>query len=90
MLKKKNPLLPEQTLSVKQALIILGIIATYFIITAFQPPAGLTPSGWKAIALMVCVVLTWATQVIPIIVSSVVFIFLCNERRYMLPHCNST
>ena len=66
----------EQILTIKQLLIIVGIIAVYFIITAFPPPEGLPPSGWKAIALMVCIVITWGTQIIPIIISSVFFIFL--------------
>jgi len=74
LLKKKN-LAPEQTLDIKQAVTILGIIAAYFAITLLPTPAGLTPSGQKAIALMVCMVLSWATQVVPILVSSVFFIF---------------
>jgi len=61
--------------SVRDALIILGIIAAYFIIVLLPTPEGLTLSGQKAIALMVCVVLTWATQVVPILVGSVFFIF---------------
>jgi len=61
--------------SVKDALVILGIVAAYFFIVLLPTPEGLTPSGQKAIALMVCVVLTWATQVVPILVGSVFFIF---------------
>ncbi|MCL2106507.1 MAG: DASS family sodium-coupled anion symporter [Oscillospiraceae bacterium] len=83
--EKSRTLLTQHGVSIRQAAIILGIIAVYFIITAFQPPEGLTPSGLKAIALMVCVVLTWATQVVPIIVSSVFFIFLIGAMGLAKP-----
>ena len=85
MLKKKNLAASEQTLSVRQAFIILGIVAVYFIITLMPVPSGLSPSGLKAIALMVCVVLTWATQVVPLIVSSVFFIFLIGAMGLAKP-----
>jgi len=73
----KNPELEKNKL-MKQALTIIGIIAAYFVIVLLPTPDGLTASGKKAIALMVCVVLTWATQVIPILVSSVFFIFIAG------------
>ena len=66
----------KQNITLKQALIFLSIVATYFIIVLLPRPAGLSPEGQKAIALMVCVILTWATQVVPILVSSVFFVFL--------------
>jgi len=74
--KKKTLAKPEQALTIRQMLILLGIAALYFIITALPAPAGLPPQGQKAIALMVCVVLTWATQVVPILISSTFFVFL--------------
>ena len=74
----KEKALKLQKLDIKQAVTILGIIATYVIIVLLPVPKGLTPSGLKAIALMVCLVLAWATQVIPILVSSICFIFLAG------------
>ena len=81
----KRSLRPAQSVSARQALMLFGIAALYFVITAFRPPEGLTPSGLKAIALMVCVVLAWATQVVPIIVSSVVFIFIIGAMGLAKP-----
>lgn len=61
---------------IKRALTIIAIFAIYFIIVNLPTPAGLTHEGQIAIALMVCVVVTWVTEVIPIIVSSMVFMFM--------------
>jgi len=73
---KKKTLSPGQALDLRQALTILGIAAVYFVITLLPTAEGLPPDGQKAIALMVCVVLTWATQVVPLIVSSILFMFV--------------
>ena len=60
----------------KKMLTVLIIIALYFIITALPTPAGLAFDGQKAIALMICVVITWVTEIVPILISSVFFIFM--------------
>jgi len=67
---------PDTKRPIVQALTIAGIIALYFAITAIPPPEGLSQEGLKAIALTICAIITWATQVIPILVSSVVFVFM--------------
>ena len=75
----KNKAAPGQgtQLSVKQALMLAGIAALYFIIMfALPTPAGLTWDGKKAIALMTCLILSLATQVVPMLISAVVFMFL--------------
>ena len=74
MHKKRDP--AARTNGVKQALAILGIIAAYFVIMALPTPAGLSEEGKRAIAFMVCVMLTWMTQIFPLHVSSVLFLFL--------------
>jgi len=76
MTKTKNPAAPAQAGSAKQILLILGIVAVYFIILLLPTPGGLSEEGKKAIAFMVCVMLTWMTQIFPLHVSSVLFLFL--------------
>jgi len=58
-------------------LIILAVIALVYIgLTSLATPAGLTPGGQKALALMVCAVIAWVSEAIPIGVSSVLFTML--------------
>ena len=66
----------EGSKEIKRVLSIVVIIALYFIIMALPEPEGLSYDGKKAIAMMVCVVITWVTEVVPILISSVFFIFL--------------
>ena len=61
---------------IKRAISVAVIVALYFIIMALPTPEGLTPDGKKAIAMMICIVITWVTEVIPILISSVFYIFL--------------
>ncbi len=51
-------------------------IAVYFVIVILPSPNGLTPEGKKAIALMVCAVISWCTGWVPIAISSLLFVFL--------------
>ena len=60
----------------KRVISIVIILAVYFIITALPTPEGLTYDGQKAIAMMCCIVITWLTEVIPILISSVFYIFV--------------
>jgi len=57
---------------------IFFIIAIYFIIMALPTPEGLPVEGQRAIAMMVCVVITWVMEIVPILISSVLFIFLIS------------
>ena len=51
------------------------VIAIYFIVMALPTPEGLSEEGKRAIAMMICVVITWVMELIPILISSVLFIF---------------
>jgi len=73
---KKKTLASGQAVTAKQAIAILGIVAAYFLIMLLPTPAGLSEEGKKAIAFMICVMLTWVTQIFPLHVSSVLFLFL--------------
>lgn len=59
--------------SLKRGLYILGTICLYFILTMLPTPEGLSPEGQKAIALMLCAVITWSMKLLPIAVSSILF-----------------
>ncbi|MCL2121118.1 MAG: DASS family sodium-coupled anion symporter [Clostridiales bacterium] len=54
------------------------VIAIYFIVMALPTPEGLSEEGKRAIAMMICVVITWVMELIPILISSVLFIFLIS------------
>lgn len=65
----------------KRAIIIVVIIAVYFIFGELLPlsstePGGLTPAGQKMMALMLCIVITWVSEVVPILISSVFYMFM--------------
>ncbi|TEB04525.1 Sodium-dependent dicarboxylate transporter SdcS [Pelotomaculum schinkii] len=60
----------------KQVIWVIGLIILYFILSSLPCPAGLEPIGLKAIALMVVVVITWITEVVPIAMSALLFVFL--------------
>lgn len=63
----------------KRAIIIVLIFAVYFIVGHLLPlssPDGLTPAGQKMIALMLCIVITWVSEVVPILVSCITFMFM--------------
>ena len=60
----------------KRAIAIVVILAVYVIIMALPTPEGLTRDGQKAIAMMCCIVITWLTEVVPILISSVFYIFV--------------
>lgn len=64
------------TNSNKRMLSILGIIILYVIITTIPAPNGLDPTAQKAIALMICAVLTWGMELLPLGVSSILFTVL--------------
>lgn len=60
----------------KQGLLVIGLIILYLILSNLPCPAGLEPIGLKAIALMIIVVITWVTEVIPIAIASLLFVFI--------------
>jgi len=76
MIKEKLKAKSGQAITIKQIILIPAIFALYFVIMALPTPAGLPPEGQKAIAFMICVMLTWVTQIFPLHVSSVLFLFL--------------
>lgn len=60
----------------KRIMWLVITFAVYFLIVAMPTPAGLTPEGKKAIALMVCAVISWCTLWVPIAMSSLLFVFI--------------
>lgn len=59
----------------KRAAWLIATIAVYFLITILPTPSGLEPVGQKALALMICAVLSWAFVPVPIAISSLFFVF---------------
>jgi len=62
--------------STKKMLGILGIILLYFALAGLPSPEGLEPKAQKAIALMICAVITWSAELLPLGVSAVLFTVL--------------
>lgn len=69
----------------KRAIWFIALIVIYFIISSLPANGtveadgkiiGLTPIGLKSIALMVVAVICWITEVIPIAIASILFMFL--------------
>lgn len=60
----------------KRIIWFIALLVIYFVVSNLPTPKGLTPEGLKAIALMIVVVITWITEVIPIAISSIFFVFL--------------
>lgn len=59
--------------TIKRLGCILGVFVLYFALIALPTPEGLTFPAQKAIALMVCAVLVWAMELLPLAVSSILF-----------------
>lgn len=59
----------------KLAYLILAI-AVYVGLASMEPPQGLSPEGWKGIALIIAATITWVSEFIPIGVSSCLLLFL--------------
>ena len=60
----------------RKLLSALGIAAFYIVLTSLPAPENLSPEGMKSIALMLCAVLTWVSNLLPIAVSSILFTLL--------------
>ncbi len=60
----------------KRIIWVIALLAIYFILANLPTPAGLKAEGQKAIALMVVVVIAWITEVIPIAIASLFFLFM--------------
>lgn len=54
----------------------LGMLVLYVLLVIVPPPEGLTVNAQKAIALMICAVLAWVFEVLPIAVSAILFTLL--------------
>ncbi|BAF59723.1 MAG: DASS family sodium-coupled anion symporter [Pelotomaculum sp.] len=67
-----------ETISVttKRIVWVIALLLIYFVLANLPAPAGLKPEGQKAIALMVVVVIAWITEVIPIAIASLFFVFM--------------
>lgn len=55
---------------------LAALVAAYFLLSGLPCPDGLNAEGQKAIALMVVVVIAWITEIIPIAISSLLFVFI--------------
>lgn len=61
----------------KNIAILLGICAIYALLVTLPTPDGLTVKSQKAIALMICAVLAWCTEIVPLGIASVFFTVGC-------------
>lgn len=66
----------KSTFSYKKALILLGAVALYLIISSLPLPDGLSAAGLKSIAFIISAVILWVTEVIPSAVTSAAAIML--------------
>lgn len=66
----------KSRLSTRNLIIVLATIAVYFIIISLPRPEELSPEGLKAIALMVCALIFWILDVLPIGVTALLFTVL--------------
>ncbi len=71
-----SPSLGSIPVSSRNAIVIVLLVAAYFIITALPAPAGLTPGGIKAMLFMVSAVVIWALEILPIALGSALFVML--------------
>ncbi|TEB04520.1 Sodium-dependent dicarboxylate transporter SdcS [Pelotomaculum schinkii] len=60
----------------KRAIWLIAIVVIYFVLINLPTPNGLSLVGQKALALMLIVVITWVTGIIPIGIASLLFVFL--------------
>ncbi|MCD8100657.1 MAG: DASS family sodium-coupled anion symporter [Oscillospiraceae bacterium] len=68
---------PEKNrLSTRNLILILITIVVYFVISSLPTQEGLTREGLKAIALMVCALIFWILDVMPIGVTALLFTVL--------------
>lgn len=59
----------------KLAFLVLAV-AVYLGLASIDPPEGLSPEGWKGIALIIAATITWITEFVPIGISSCLLLFL--------------
>lgn len=60
----------------KRSIWLIALVLIYLIVSNFPVSGTLTPEGLKSIALMIVVVICWITEVIPIAIASILFVFL--------------
>lgn len=66
----------RSSFSMRQVIIILGIIAIYILLVSLPTPEGLTLNGQKSIALMLAAVLAWVFEVLPLGISAILMTVL--------------
>lgn len=60
----------------KRIAILVGIVALYIIVDSLPCPEGLPPEGKRAVALMLCTVVAWMTNIFPLLLSSLAALLL--------------
>lgn len=55
-----------KNITIKRAAILLGIIALFFVLDTLPSPSGLEPMGKRAVALILCTVLIWVSNALPL------------------------
>lgn len=66
----------ENKAGLKKWIWLIFAVVFYIIVARLNPPEGLSPEGWKAIILMVCAVIIWVSECIPIGIASCLLLFL--------------
>ena len=66
----------EQKNGVRKYVWMIITILLYVVCSRVTPPEGLSVEGWRAIVLMVCAIITWVTEFIPIGIASCLLLFI--------------
>ena len=65
-----------EKVNVKKWIWLIVTIVLYLVLANITPPKGLSVEGWRAIALMICAVITWVFEFIPIGIASCLLLFI--------------
>lgn len=66
----------EKKIGIKKWIWLAITALFYIVVSNIAPPKGLSVEGWKAIILMVCAIIAWIVEFIPIAIISCLFLFL--------------
>jgi len=65
----------SKRVNIKKWFWLVFTVVFYLVSSRIAPPRGLSPEGWKAIILMVCAIITWVSEFIPIGIASCFLLF---------------
>lgn len=65
-----------KSITIRKYFWLVFVVAFYMILSSMTPPQGLTQQGWNAIIFMICAIIVWVSEFIPIGISSCVLLFI--------------